>query len=497
MAAAAGRPEAARPQGACRGSAQRRDLARGGGAGLWDGRGVGVMAVSLPVGSLSCQRRAPGEWWCPRASLARQRESARPPAVPAFSGPGRGPAPSVAKECLVKTALGTPAGRRPRIGPAPTTAVLHHARPCRHVPRQYQGRGSGVRAQARFAVSWMPASLVGVDEAIAADPVLASRGRRTPPGPPARARRRQAGAGSHGAKSAVRPHRGPTRDPRRVCALRRRARRPLAAALDEVRVPARAVRRTGDLGFFGMRYPGRGRQRRQARVLAGAFEEVARGSMSLAGAAAIRSLMGTKFCRCWAAPTSSKRLLSSRRCGEKIGAICMTEPERRVRPRRDHDDGEEDRRRLRPQRAQDLDHVGAGGGLLHRVRQGGRRRSDDLPRRARLQGFAVGRAIHKMGVGAADLGAGLRGLLRPDTHRLSREEGDGEGAPAQDAGRDPDHHRRDGARHRAGGARGDAMPERKQFGKPIDRHQAIQFQLVFRRDGDRPRGGLFWCERAW
>src|SRR5690606_10326295 len=57
-----------------------------------------------------------------------------------------------------------------------------------------------------------------------------------------------------------------------------------------------------------------------------ALTEVARGSMSLAGAMAMQSLMGTKFLHLLGNEDIKTRLFRPALMGEKIGAICMTEP---------------------------------------------------------------------------------------------------------------------------------------------------------------------------
>ena len=57
-----------------------------------------------------------------------------------------------------------------------------------------------------------------------------------------------------------------------------------------------------------------------------ALTEVARGSISLAGAVAMQSLMGTKFLHMLGNDDIRERLFEPALRGEKIGAICMTEP---------------------------------------------------------------------------------------------------------------------------------------------------------------------------
>ena len=98
-----------------------------------------------------------------------------------------------------------------------------------------------------------------------------------------------------------------------------------------------------------------------------------------------------------------------------------------------------------------------------------------------FQGLTVGREIHKMGVWALPTSeVAFDECFVPDSHRLSKEEGDGEG-----------HLRKTLAEIRiitgamalgvAQAALDEAVryaAERKQFGKPINRFQAIQFKLA-------------------
>jgi butyryl-CoA dehydrogenase len=72
---------------------------------------------------------------------------------------------------------------------------------------------------------------------------------------------------------------------------------PRAAAIDAAHAyPRELVRRLADLGFFAMRYPeDAGGLGLDLATFCLALAEVARGSMSLAGCAAMQALMGTKF----------------------------------------------------------------------------------------------------------------------------------------------------------------------------------------------------------
>ncbi|MBI4613368.1 MAG: acyl-CoA dehydrogenase family protein [Planctomycetes bacterium] len=103
---------------------------------------------------------------------------------------------------------------------------------------------------------------------------------------------------------------------------------PRAAAIDESgEFPADLFRRLGALGYFGARYPpelgGTGAGHLAFNLL---VEELARGSLSLAAAAAMQSLMGTHFLAALGTPDHKTRLLAPALAGEAIGSIAMTEP---------------------------------------------------------------------------------------------------------------------------------------------------------------------------
>jgi butyryl-CoA dehydrogenase len=257
---------------------------------------------------------------------------------------------------------------------------------------------------------------------------------------------------------------------------------PQAAALDEAHAFPRALfGELAALGLFGMRYPedvgGSGVGLLEFSL---ALAEIARGSMSLAGAAAMQSLMGTKFLHMLGNADIIGRLFKPALRGELIGALCMTEP-----------DAGSDLAAIATS-AKKVD----GGYLLN-----GRKTwitsapvADFFTVFARagegltiflvekhFKGFAVGREIHKMGVWALPTSeVGFDDCFVPDSHRLSRQEGDGEahlrrtlaeiriitGAMALGV-----------ARAALAAAVGYAA-QRKQFGKAINRYQAIQFKLA-------------------
>ncbi len=237
------------------------------------------------------------------------------------------------------------------------------------------------------------------------------------------------------------------------------------------------------LGFFGMRYPEEvGGTGMNLLSFCLALTEIARGSVSLAGCAAMQSLMGTEFLHRLGNADVRERLLKPALRGEKIGAICMTEPDA----------------------GSDLDGITTtvrkvdGGYLLSGqktwvtsapvadfftvfAKAGAERKLTIFLVEREFKGVTVGRAIEKMGVRALPTSeVAFDDCFVPDSHRLSREEGDGEGhlrkilaeiriitgAIALGVGRAA---LEDAARYAA---------ERRQFGKPIDRFQAIQLKLA-------------------
>jgi butyryl-CoA dehydrogenase len=259
---------------------------------------------------------------------------------------------------------------------------------------------------------------------------------------------------------------------------------PQAAAMDEAHAFPRALfKELADLGFFGMRYPedagGTGLALTEFCL---ALAEIARGSMSLAAAAAMQSLMGTKFLHMLGNADIVERLFKPALKGEKIAAICMTEPNA----------------------GSDLNSIATaakkvdGGYLLNGqktwitsapladfftvfAKAGEEKKLTIFLVERSFKGLSVGREIHKMGVWALPTSeVSFDACFVPDSHRLSREEGDGEA-----------HLRKTLAEIRiitgamglgiARAALDEAVrysSERKQFGKPINRFQAIQLKLA-------------------
>jgi alkylation response protein AidB-like acyl-CoA dehydrogenase len=259
---------------------------------------------------------------------------------------------------------------------------------------------------------------------------------------------------------------------------------PQAAVLDAAHAfPREAFLELGRLGLFGLRYPeADGGTGLDLVTFCLAVQEVARASLAVAGCATMQSLMGTKFLHLLGNADIRERLFAPALRGEKIGAICMTEP-----------DAGSDLDSI----ATRADRVEGGYRLTGRktwvtsapvadfftvfARAGAERKLTIFLVERGFGGLHVGRAIEKMGVWALPTSElALDGCFVPDTHRLSREEGDGEshlrkllaeirivtGAMANGVARAA---LAEAVRYSA---------ERRQFGKPINRYQAIQHKLA-------------------
>jgi butyryl-CoA dehydrogenase len=262
---------------------------------------------------------------------------------------------------------------------------------------------------------------------------------------------------------------------------------PQAAALDEAhQFPMELFRKLGELGFFAMRYPEEvGGVDADLQTFCLGLTEISRGSLSVAGCAAMQSLMGTKFLQMLANDEIQERLLKPALRGEKIGAICMTEPNA----------------------GSDLGAIATtakktnNGYLLNGQKTwitsapvadfftvfanaegeaGDEKKLTIFLLEKEFAGITVGRSIEKMGVWALPTSeVSFVDCFVPDSHRLS-EEGDGEG-----------HLRKLLAEIRiitgamaigtAKAALSEALRyagERHQFGKPINRFQAVQIRLA-------------------
>jgi alkylation response protein AidB-like acyl-CoA dehydrogenase len=259
---------------------------------------------------------------------------------------------------------------------------------------------------------------------------------------------------------------------------------PQAAAIDAAHVFPRAVfDQLAAMGLFGMRYPEEDGGTGLALIeFCLALEEIARGSLSVAACVAMQSLMGTKFLHMLGSADIRERLFKPALRGEKIGAICMTEPNA----------------------GSDLDGIAtqarktAGGYILNGqktwvtsapvadfftvfAKAGEEKKLTIFLVERSFAGLNIGRPIEKMGMWALPTSeVAFNDCFVPDSHRLSKAEGDGEG-----------HLRKILAEIRiitgamANGIARAALDaavryaaERKQFGKAINRYQAIQIKLA-------------------
>ena len=259
---------------------------------------------------------------------------------------------------------------------------------------------------------------------------------------------------------------------------------PQAAAIDAAHVfPREVFNQLAAMGLFGMRYPEADGGTGLALVeFCLALEEIARGSLSVAGCVAMQSLMGTKFLHMLGSADLRERHFKPALRGEKIGAICMTEPNA----------------------GSDLDGIATlarkteGGYVLNGqktwvtsapvadfftvfAKAGVEKKLTIFLVERTSEGLNIGRPIEKMGMWALPTSElAFNDCFVPDSHRLSKEEGDGEG-----------HLRKTLAEIRiitgamANGIARAALDaavryasERKQFGKAINRYQAIQIKLA-------------------
>ena len=103
---------------------------------------------------------------------------------------------------------------------------------------------------------------------------------------------------------------------------------PEAQAIDERgEFPTKIFRRLGELGYLGLRYPERyGGAEADMTTYCLFAEELARGSLSVAAAAAMQSLMGTYFIFKYGSDELRQRYLVPALRGELVATFALTEP---------------------------------------------------------------------------------------------------------------------------------------------------------------------------
>jgi len=103
---------------------------------------------------------------------------------------------------------------------------------------------------------------------------------------------------------------------------------PAAEAIDErAEFPTKLFRRLGELGYLGLRYPEAYGGADADMVTYCLFaEELARGSLSVAAAAGMQSLMGTYFVYKYGSEELRRRYLVPALRGDLIATFALTEP---------------------------------------------------------------------------------------------------------------------------------------------------------------------------
>ncbi len=257
---------------------------------------------------------------------------------------------------------------------------------------------------------------------------------------------------------------------------------PRASEIDRAAVfPRDEFRAVGELGFFGMRYPEEvGGSGQDVVSYCLAVEELARGSLSVAAACTMQSLMGTYFLHRSGDAGIRDEFLRPALAGERVGTICFTEPGAgsdlsaiATRAKRDGDDWVVSGQKTWITSAPVADFF-----TVFAKTSGDEISPFLVPRET--PGLTVGRNIPKMGVRASVTSEVFLNDCRVPARFLLAEEGKGRevleeilekirlmtGALAIGAGR--------GALEAALEYAG----ERAQFGRPIKTFQAIKMRLA-------------------
>ncbi|UCC29526.1 MAG: acyl-CoA dehydrogenase family protein [Phycisphaerales bacterium] len=259
--------------------------------------------------------------------------------------------------------------------------------------------------------------------------------------------------------------------------------KPRAAAIDEAgQFPQELFGELGDLGLFGMRYPESvGGAGVGFLSLCLALGEVARASLSVAAAATMQSLMATDFLHVYGDEGIHERLLQPAIQGEKIGAICITEPDAgsdlsAITTSAERVNGGY---RLNGQKTW-ITSAPVADFFTVFARTGKENRLTVFLVEKGFSGLVIGRAIEKMGCWALPTSeVFFEDCFVPDDHRLG-EEGEGEVSLRRILGEI----RTVTGALAIGVARGaldEALQyaaERKQFGRSINCFQAIQMKLA-------------------
>jgi len=259
--------------------------------------------------------------------------------------------------------------------------------------------------------------------------------------------------------------------------------KPVAAEIDEAKqYPRELIRELAEMGFLGLRYPESvGGSDMDCVSYCLAISEIARGSLSLAACAAMQSLMGTHFVHTLGNDDIHERLLEPAVNGEKLGTICITEPNAgsdlsSISTAAEKVDGGYS---LNGQKTW-ITAAPVADFFTVFARAGEENKLTIFLVEKDFEGLEVGRSIEKLGVWASPTAeVSFSKCFVPDDHRLGGE-GDGEaelrkllneirimtGALAIGVAR---------------AAVDDAVEyasQRVQFGRPINRFQAVQMRLA-------------------
>ena len=262
---------------------------------------------------------------------------------------------------------------------------------------------------------------------------------------------------------------------------------PVADAIDaRGEFPIALFRRLGALGYFGLRYPERyGGADGDMVTFCVLAEELGRGSMSLAAAAMMQSLMGTHFVFRYGTEGQRERYLVPALRGDKIGTFALTEPgagsdlgNMSTQARRDGDEWVLHGAKTWVTSAPVADFLTVGAKTS--PERGLRHIALFLVDPREMPGVVIGKKIDKMAVRASDTGEiTLEDVRVPASHLLG---GDTEGV--EKIGGILSEIRVMTAALSVGLARAAYAAalryarERVAFGKPIAEHQAIAFKLA-------------------
>ena len=259
--------------------------------------------------------------------------------------------------------------------------------------------------------------------------------------------------------------------------------KPVAEEIDEAKqYPRELMSELAETGFFGLRYPESvGGSGMDCVSYCLAIGEIARGSLSLAACAAMQSLMGTHFLHALGNDDIHERLLKPALEGEKLGTICITEPNAgsdlsSIATSAEKVDGGY---RLNGQKTW-ITAAPVADFFTVFARAGEDNKLTIFLVEKEFTGIEVGRMIEKMGVWASPTAeVSLSDCFVPDDHRLGAEgEGEAELRKLLDEIRIMTGALAIGVARAAVDDAVEYAAERQQFGRPINRFQAVQMRLA-------------------